>query len=124
MGNNITEIVYNEGASDAKILTNNDSNGITSTGSAISKEPITRIQAIRNTEYSLDKYKLTYHCGSDIFNNHLLRNKENVSVQKRDNSNKKTCDISRQLSGKQSILQRKSKKQAVTFLLLTRLPSL
>lgn len=91
--NNITEVVYNEGASDAKILTNSSANGITSTGSAISKEPITRIQAIRNTEYSLDIYKLTYHCGSDIFNNHLLRNKENVSVQKRGNNNKKTCDV-------------------------------
>lgn len=92
--NKITEIVFNEGASDAKILTNDSSNNITSTSSAVSKEPITRIQAIRNTEYSHDKYNLTYHCGVDMFNNHLLRCKENISVQKRLYSNcKKTCDV-------------------------------
>lgn len=89
--NNITEIVFNEGASDAKILFNKSNNGIIT--NAVSKEPLNRIQAIRNTEYSHEKHNLTYHCGSDIFNNHLLRSKENITVQKRGNNNKKTCDV-------------------------------
>ena len=38
---------------------------------AISSENLTRKQAIRNTEYTNDKFNLTYHCGTDIFNNHL-----------------------------------------------------
>lgn len=85
--NNITEIVFNEGASDAKILLNKSNNSIAT--NAVSKEPLNRIQAIRNTEYSHEKHKLTYHCGSDIFNNHLLRSKENITVQKRGGTNNK-----------------------------------
>ena len=85
--NNITEIVFNEGASNAKILLNKSNNGITT--NAVSKEPLNRIQAIRNTEYSHETHNLTYHCGSDIFNNHLLRSKENITVQKRGGTNNK-----------------------------------
>ena len=87
--NNITEIIYKEGSDDAVMLTNNGNKTLNS--GAISQEDLTRKQAIRNTEYTNDKFNLTYHCGSDIFNNHLLRMKENVSVQKRNSSSTKKC---------------------------------
>lgn len=90
--NNITEVVYKEGSTEAKMLTNTSANGVSNSG-AISTQPLTRIQAIRNTEYSNDKFNLTYHCGADIFNNHLLRSKSNISVQKRGTSSKKACDV-------------------------------
>ena len=88
--NNITEVVYKEGSNDAQILSNYDYLTLPGT---ISTEYIGRIQAIRNTEYSNAEYELNYHCGVDIFNNHLLRNKENVSVQKRGSSAKKICEV-------------------------------
>ena len=69
---------------DAIMLKNNS--GITSEDVlryAESDEAINRVQAIRNTEYSNEVFNMTYHCGADIFNNHLLRSNENVSVQKR-----------------------------------------
>lgn len=90
--NNITEIVYNEGASDALMLKDNETNDSLKAG-AISTQKLNRIQAIRNTEYSNDKFNLTYHCGADIFNNHLLRAKENISVQRRASSSKKICRV-------------------------------
>lgn len=43
---------------------------------------ITRYQAVRNTEYSNKKCGFTYHCGYDIFNNHLLRSNTFKSVSK------------------------------------------
>lgn len=82
--NRITEVVHNEGGNDAIMLKNNS--GITSEDVlryAESDEAINRVQAIRNTEYSNEVFNMTYHCGADIFNNHLLRSNENVSVQKR-----------------------------------------
>lgn len=90
--NKITEIIYKEGSSECKVLTNNSSNGVSNAG-AISTEEITRIQAIRNTEYSHDKFNLTYHCGADICNNHLLRSKEEICVQKRDPSDISKYDV-------------------------------
>lgn len=48
---------------------------------------ITRYQAVRNTEYSNEKCGFTYHCGYDIFNNHLLRSTSFKSVNKLNNSN-------------------------------------
>ena len=83
--NKLTEIIYKEGTDKAKALDESDScsNTIKNDFYPISKEDINRIQAIRNTEYSDERYNLTYHCGVDIFNNHLLRSKENISVQKR-----------------------------------------
>ena len=90
--NNITEIVYKEGSDDAMVLTNNGNTGNkTINNGAISSENLTRKHAIRNTEYTNEKFKLTYHCGSDIFNNHLLRMKENISVQKRGSNSASKC---------------------------------
>lgn len=76
--NKITEIVYGEGGSDAKILNHTNAN---KPFNSISSQPINRLQAIRNTEYSNDIFNYTYHCGLDIFNNHLFRSKEEISVQ-------------------------------------------
>jgi hypothetical protein len=80
--NNLTEIVYKEGSSDARIILNNDNSNSRPIG-AISKSNLNRIQCIRNTEYSNDSFDLKYHCGADIFNNHILRAKDNMAVQKR-----------------------------------------
>lgn len=84
--NKITEVVFKEGSSKCQNLDNSE-NEIVFT-SAISQQPVNRKQAIRNTEYTNPEYEMTYHCGVDIFNNHLLRSKENKPVQKR-NSNTK-----------------------------------
>lgn len=65
--NKITEIVCKEGSDECYVL--NDINSPT------------RINAIKNTEYSNDKYNYTYHCGVDIFNNHLLRKKEDIYIE-------------------------------------------
>ena len=79
--NKITEVVRYEGSSSAQTVTNSTS--FTGVTGAVSTQSINRIQAVRNTEYSNEKFGITYHCGADIFNNHLLRKKENISVQKR-----------------------------------------
>lgn len=89
--NKITEIVYKEGSDEAKILTNSDYFSNLATG-AVSTQGLNRLQAIRNTEYSNDKFKFTYHCGVDIFNNHLLRTTEDITVQK-NNTTKVGADL-------------------------------
>ena len=101
--NKITEVVYKEGSGDAKIITNNSKYSELINGKhtqsefldlikqknnnvityPISTESVNRIQCIRNTEYSNDMFNLNYHCGLDIFNNHLLRSKEDITVQKK-----------------------------------------
>lgn len=82
--NKITEVVYKEGDKGVTMLL--DGSGIKRneiTPTPISNtDKITRIQAIRNTEYTNDN-NLSYHCGVDIFNNHLLRSKEDISIQRR-----------------------------------------
>lgn len=85
--NMITEVVYREGSEDAKLLMNANSNGVP-TIEAISKEPLNRVQAIRNTEYSNNVFDLTYHCGADIFNNRTFRGKEDVCIQKKKTARK------------------------------------
>lgn len=83
--NPITEIVYKEGSDDcivaddvASIPFNNlvKNNKLDATAVAKiygSKEP-TRAQMIRDTEYSRKEINFEYHPGTDIFNNHILRN--------------------------------------------------
>ena len=81
-----TEIIIDEGSENVKVLC--DCNGSDSTITkndkvTNTKNRITYIDAIRNTEYShpeLGDFK--YHCGFDIFNNHMLRNKSFVHVNK------------------------------------------
>lgn len=89
--NSVTEIIYKEGSEDIEIVPKRE-NVITSkcnysgkviTNSLIkysnkkpkSNEDLYTTQAIRDTEYShKDIGPYTYHCGYDIFNNHMLRN--------------------------------------------------
>ena len=94
--NNITEVIYDEGGDNAYLfLFPKDKNKYVTNviDNALSKEDrIDRKQLIRNTEYS-NNDKITYHCGTDIFNNHLLRQKDNVAVLKENDNNNKNCKI-------------------------------
>ena len=82
--NHLTEVIYQEGhASSCKPLLNTSNNGVNITNKTVSQQSLTRLQAIRNTEYSNDGLGITYHCGSDIFNNHILRSKEDIVVSRR-----------------------------------------
>lgn len=73
--NAITEVVKDEGSSECEVLDNTGNSPDKNTyPNIISNEPISRIQAIRDTEYSNDKIMgLSYLPGVDIFNNHLIR---------------------------------------------------
>ena len=77
--NTVTEIVQNEG-SDNLIFVNSNSGGIKKvkdTGGYTIKgknENVTNVDMVRNTEYANGKNPFVYHCGWDIFNNHILRN--------------------------------------------------
>ena len=98
--NNITEIVRNEGSERVEVLNYGKENGnIQSIGSVIKKNEDVSFwnggleknkrelkpndtlgkdsqktyQAIRDTQLSRKKIGFIYHCGKDIFNNHLLR---------------------------------------------------
>ena len=83
--NKKTEILINEGSVDCtnildtKIAIDKE----TITPNALNGNDITYSQAIRDTEYSHENVGgFTYHCGIDIFNNHLLRKKGFVRVNK------------------------------------------
>ena len=82
-----TEIVLNEGSSACTLLIGSKSlekekyapNAVNTTSS------IKYMDAIRNTEYSHpENGGFVYHCGFDIFNNHMLRKKEFIHVNKID----------------------------------------
>lgn len=83
-----TEIVINEGSSDSVVLCDCIDGGSINkqefANNAINTiEDINYLDAIRNTEYSHPNLgNFTYHCGYDIFNNHMLRNKSYVHVNK------------------------------------------
>ncbi len=83
--NTVTEIVQNEGSDetddDENKLTfvNGNSDGITvnDTGGYSIKGKqtnVTNVDMVRNTEYANGERPFVYHCGWDIFNNHILRN--------------------------------------------------
>ena len=77
-----TEVVQNEGSDNAKVLGINwepwpreveRNNGFYG-NYIVNTNQITREQAIRDTEYSHPQNGgFVYHCGTDIFNNHMLR---------------------------------------------------
>lgn len=92
--NKISEIVYKEGSDEAEMLENSTHLSIKDKNlNTVSSQTINRIQAIRNTEYSNKEFEFSYHCGADIFNNHLLRSKEDITVQKRDTYSAKQCTV-------------------------------
>lgn len=81
-----SEIVVNEGSDYCRCL-NFEPNGwqkATFANNAVNtKNPIKYIDAIRNTEYShKNNGKFVYHCGVDIFNNHMLRKKDFIHINK------------------------------------------
>ena len=91
-----SEIVINEGT-DSCVCTNFGEDGScgyvmkdTYAVNAInSLSAITTDDAIRNTEYShKDNGKFVYHCGVDIFNNHMLRKKIFMHINKPDYNDK------------------------------------
>ena len=79
-----TEIVVNEGSEYCRCL-NFEPNGwqksVFANNAVNTKNPIKYIDAIRNTEYShKSNGKFVYHCGIDIFNNHMLRKKDTLFI--------------------------------------------
>lgn len=86
-----TEIVQNEGSDSPLVLS--DVAGIspsaikkadgTEGNSIVNTTSVTRRQAIRDTEYSHPQNGgFVYHCGTDIFNNHMLRSDGFAHVNK------------------------------------------
>lgn len=80
--NMFTEVVQNEDDNQNRVVLNNI--GITVDG-AINTTPVTRKQAIKDTEYSHPLLgQFVYHCGIDIFDNHNFRHKEYFALAKPD----------------------------------------
>lgn len=82
-----SEIVVNEGGDNCKVVYDANNGGLdkaTYARNAVNTTtPITYRQAISDTEYShKDNGKFVYHCGMDIFNNHMLRALEFAHVNK------------------------------------------
>lgn len=82
--NSRTEVVRYEGSDKCDVLLGNI---IGDKGNAENTTSLKLMQAIRDTEYSHpdlfdDKTPYVYHCGTDIFNNHMLRNNDFIYVNK------------------------------------------
>lgn len=86
--NTKTEIVRKEGSSSASCLFDKTSGWVkreVADKALNSTENINYLQAIRDTEYShKDLGNFVYHCGVDIFNNHMLRNDGFVHINRLD----------------------------------------
>ena len=78
--NPITEIVKNEGSKDVICLNYETNYKETNSIGKKSNFKWTQYEAIRDTQLSNDACGFDYHCGIDIFNNHILRNKSFKSV--------------------------------------------
>ena len=76
--NAVSEIVQNEGTGKSGSLNIANSVGMTPRieGYTIQGKytDVTNTDMVRNTEYSNGEDAFSYHCGYDIFNNHILRN--------------------------------------------------
>ena len=72
--NAVSEIVKNEGTDKPSDLITATADGQHKANSVSPSNDITNIRMIRNTMYSNQNYDFKYHCGYDIFNNHILRN--------------------------------------------------
>lgn len=91
--NTLTEVVKFEGEgkkTDKVVLVENDSS--ISVSNAMGDVNPDRVQMIKNTEYSNDKLGYVYHCGYDIFNNHILRNTTFKQVNTLRSNNKNQSD--------------------------------
>ena len=85
--NTFTEVVYKEGDDSCVMLTDSNSS---IKNKAVNSKSLNQAQAIRDTEYSHPKIcsDLVYHCGTDMFNNHILRSNGFVVVSKLPKGNK------------------------------------
>lgn len=79
--NTVTEIVKNEGTKDPNLLKIANAKAITLDTKELGddyeikgKTSVTNVDMVRNSEYSNGSNPFVYHCGFDIFNNHILRN--------------------------------------------------
>ena len=75
--NAVTEIVQNEGTDkpeDLHIISKTPSNVSINDYNIKGKTSVTNVDMVRNTEYANGSNPFVYHCGYDIFNNHILRN--------------------------------------------------
>lgn len=91
-----TEIVINEGSSACTSLYDRDDVSLKKSkyapNACNTKAFIKYLDAIRNTEYShKDNGGFVYHCGINIFNNHMLRKKEFVHINKMNQETEKEC---------------------------------
>lgn len=89
--NAITEPVYKEGSDDAVNIVQTDvtrnNRDIFPEGTMNETTTINQPQAVKDTEYSHERIgDFKYHCGYDIFNNHLLRTNEFEHVGKSDDN--------------------------------------
>jgi hypothetical protein len=82
--NTFTEVVYKEGSNLCTMLTDSSTSTSSVPRTAINTSTLNQPQAIRDTEYSHPSVceGLVYHCGTDIFNNHILRSDGFVTVSK------------------------------------------
>ena len=79
--NTLTEIVQNEGSDNPDkfkfVNVNDEGVSVDEIGDYTIKgksKKVTNVDMVRNTEYSNGNEPFIYHCGWDIFNNHILRN--------------------------------------------------
>ncbi len=78
-----TEVMKDEGSDNCKVLFDDAPQVIEGFENSGNNSKVDRYQAIRDTEYSHNEIGgLVYHCGIDIFNNHMLRNDGFVHVNK------------------------------------------
>lgn len=88
--NPFTEIVKNEGTEDVICLNYEDGYTDNNVFGKLKTFVWNQYEAIRDTQLSNETCGFDYHCGIDIFNNHILRNKTLKAV----NFNDKTSYIS------------------------------
>ena len=78
-----TEIYREEGSDNCSVLLDTNGSQFQRPANAVNTSPVKYLQAIRDTEYSHeDCGNFDYHCGIDIFNNHIIRSTNFVHVNK------------------------------------------
>lgn len=95
--NPLTEIIKNEGSDNPIVMI--DTKGKKIDGNVYGKATdVTRMDMVRNTEYSRDEIGFEYHPGYDIFNNHTIRNQSFKLVNKLGDNLDKSREVFNTLS--------------------------
>ena len=92
--NIISEITVNEGGNTCSCLNfvREWQKSVYANNATNTKDKITYWDAIRNTEYSNENNGgFQYHCGVDIFNNHMLRKKIFMHINKMNENSSVSC---------------------------------